>query len=200
LLSITLAASSARSAPAGSLQSMKGTAMKTLKALIFFGSVVCFAAATVVAQDYLKANHKMLGHQTQSSQQHAQDRAQTLYYYSQAQQPVPKDEAKELVASMRKDLAAANKALAKLQAEFSKNKEAIALIESIKKHHAKATEMCGMAEEACAKDETDTVVLGDCCSEMYHEMEAAKADTTKLLKSLKIDKLEPPKKPAPKKN
>ena len=59
--------------------------------------------------------------------------------------------------------------------------------------------MCGMAEEACAKDETDTVVLGDCCSEMYHEMEAAKADTAKLLKSLKIDKLEPPKKPAPKK-
>ena len=175
--------------------------MKCVRASAAIGMALILSCAAAQAENepYLKANHKMLGHQTQSSQQHAQDRAQTLYYYSQAQQPVPKDEAKELVASMRKDLAAANKALAKLQAEFSKNKEAVELIDSIKKHHARATEMCGMAEEACAKDETDTVVLGDCCSEMYHEMEAAKADTAKLLKSLKIDKLEPPKKPAPKK-
>ena len=33
----------------------------------------------------------------------------------------------------------------------AKNKEAVALLESIKKPHAKAHEVCGMAEEACAK-------------------------------------------------
>jgi hypothetical protein len=163
-----------------------------------FGSILFLAATTGIAQDFTKANHKMLGHQTQSYQQHAQDKAQTLYYYSQAQQPVPKTEAKDLLEGMRKDLKKSEAALAKLQAEFAKNKDAIELIDSIRKHHEKATEMCGMAEEACAKEEGDNVVVGDCCSEMYHEMEAAKADTQKLLKMLKIEKLEPPKKTAAK--
>jgi hypothetical protein len=173
--------------------------MKTMKALVLFGSVVLLTGPAVSAQDFTNAGHKMLGHQAQSYQQHAQDRAQTLYYYSQAKQPVPKAEAKELIAGMRADLKKSEAALAKLQAEFSKNKEAIELIDSIKKHHAKATEVCGMADEACAKDEADAVVVGDCCSEMYHELEAAKAETQKLLKTLKIEKLEPPKKPVPKK-
>ncbi|MBI3863803.1 MAG: hypothetical protein HY290_18090 [Planctomycetia bacterium] len=173
--------------------------MKALQTLALFGSAVLLTAATGAAQDFLKADHKMLGHQVQTSQQHAQDRAQALYHYNQGQQPVPKDEAKELVAAMRKDLAAADKALAQLKTEFAKNKEAVDLIESIKKHHAKAHEVCGMAEEACMKEGGDKAVAGDCCSDMYHELEAAKAETAKLLKSLKIEKLEPPKKAAPKK-
>jgi hypothetical protein len=174
--------------------------MKCMKAATVITTTLFLNGMMAQAKDepFLNAGHKMLGHQVQSSQQHAQDRAQTLYYHAQSQQPVPKDEAKELVAGMRKDLAAADKALAKLKAEFAKNKEAVDLIESIKKHHAKATEVCGMAEEACAKEDGDKVVVGDCCSEMYHELEAAKTETAKLLKSLKIDKLEPPKKPAPK--
>lgn len=173
--------------------------MKALQVFALLGSVVLLGTTVGQAQDYLNAGHKMLGHAALTNQQHAQDRAQTLYYYSQAQQPVPKDEAKEPIVAMRKDLAASNKALTQLKAEFSKNKDAIDLIESIKKHHAKATEVCGMAEEACAKEGDDKVIIGDCCSEMYHELEAAKAETAKLLKSLKIDKLDAPKKPAPKK-
>ncbi len=170
--------------------------MKTLKTLALLGAAILLAGAAGFAKDeqYLSAGHKMLGHQAQSYQQHAQDKAQTLYYYSQAQQPVPKTEAKELLEGMRSDLKKSEAALAKLQAEFSKNKDAIELIDSIKKHHAKAIEVCGMAEEACAKDEADNVIVGDCCSEMYHELDAAKAETQKLLKMLKIEKLEPPKK------
>ena len=169
--------------------------MKTL-ALALLGSVTCLATTAAFAQDFTRADHKMLGHRIQSSQEHAQRQSQTLYHYSQAKQPVLKDEAKELIASMKKELATADKALAKLKADVEKNKDAVALIDSIKKHHANATEVCGMAEEACAKDEADSVMVGDCCSEMYHEMEAAKADTQKLLKMLKIEKLEAPKKPA----
>ncbi len=170
--------------------------MKTLKSLALVGAAILLTGAAGFAKEepYLSAGHKMLGHQAQSYQQHAQDKAQTLYYYSQSQQPVPKTEATELLAGMRNDLKKSEAALAKLQAEYSKNKEAIELIDSIKKHHARATEVCGMAEEACAKDEADNVVVGDCCSEMYHELEAAKAETQKLLKTLKIEKLEPPKK------
>jgi hypothetical protein len=173
--------------------------MKTLKALALIGFVVFLNTAVVRAQDFLKANHKMLGHQVQSNQQHAQDQAQTLYHHVQTKEPIAKDDAKELIAAMKKDLAAADKALATLKAEHEKNKDAVALIDSIKKHHAKAHEQCGMAEEACGKPDGDKVVVGDCCSEMYFELEAAKADTQKLLKLLKIEKLEPPKKPAAKK-
>jgi hypothetical protein len=170
-----------------------------MKTLVLFGSVVLLTASAAVAQDFLKADHKLLGHRIQSSQENAQRQAQTLNYYSQVQQPIPKDEAKELVATMKKELAAADKALAKLKADVEKDKEAVALIDSIKKHHAAAHEQCGMAEEACSKPDADKVVIGDCCSEMYFELEAAKAETDKLLKMLKIGKLEPPKKPAPKK-
>lgn len=174
--------------------------MKTVKVLALAGTVLFVNGAVVFSQDYLRADHKLRGHQTQTYQQHAQDKAQTLYYYSQSQQPIPKQEAKDLVAGIRKDLAASEKALAALKAEYAKNKEAVALIESIKNHHAKAHELCGMAEEACAKEEGDKVVIGDCCSEMWYELEAAKTETQKLLKSLKIDKLEPPKKVAAKKD
>jgi hypothetical protein len=173
--------------------------MNLVKTSVVVAASLFLSAVAVQAKDepFLSAGHKMLGHQVQSSQEHAQAQAQTLYYHAQAEKPLPKDDAKELVASMRKDLAAADKALAQLKAEFSKNKEAVDLIESIKKHHAKATEVCGMAEEACMKGDDDKGTVGDCCSDMYHELEAAKVETDKLLKSLKIGKLDPPKKGAP---
>lgn len=175
--------------------------MKNLEKVVLAGAIVILNSAALFAIDepYLKADHKVLGHQARSSQQHAQDQAHTLYYYSQSQQPIPKPEAKDLVAGIRKDLTAAEKALAALKAEYAKNKDAVNLIESIKKHHAKAHELCGMADEACLKEGGDKVMLGDCCSEMYHELQAAKVETDKLLKSLKIEKLEPPKQTAPKK-
>ncbi len=170
--------------------------MKTLKTLALFASAMLLTGAAGFAKDepYLRADHKMLGHQVESSQRHAQEQAQTLYYYSQSQQPVQKQQAMEMVEAVRRDLATANKALETLKAEVAKNKEAVDLIESIKKHHARAHEQCGMAEEACTKEPGDQVTIGDCCSEMYHELDAAKAETQKLLKTLKIEKLEPPKK------
>jgi hypothetical protein len=172
----------------------RNDAMKTLKMFSLFG-LFALMAGVAVAQDYLRADHKMLGHRIQSSQQHAQDHAQTLYY---APQPIPKEESKELVAQMKKELAAADKALNTLKTEVSKNKEAVELIESIKKHHAKAHEHCGMAEEACMKEAPEKGEVANCCTDMYHELEAAKVETAKLLKMLKIEKLEPPKKAAPK--
>jgi hypothetical protein len=168
--------------------------MNALKPLLF--GTFALLATSAIAQDFLKADHKMLGHRVQSSQQHAQDHAQTLYH---APQPIPKDESKELVAAMKKELTTADRALNTLKAEVAKNKEAVELIESIKKHHAKAHEHCDMAEEACMKEAPEKGEVGNCCADMYHEMEAAKAETAKLLKMLKIEKLEPPKKPAAKK-
>lgn len=134
-----------------------------------------------------------MAHGVQMYQRHAQDRSQVLYYYSQSQQPIPKVEAKELVTGIKTDLTAADKALAKLKAEHAKEPEVVKLITSIEKHHAKAHEVCGRAEELCLKERIDHVVIGDCCSEMWQEVDAARAETAKLLKMLKIEKLEPPK-------
>src|SRR5260221_5620647 len=183
--------------------------MKTMNAAIVIGMAL-FLTGTVANgqqdQPYFHAGWKMQGAQAFQSQQHAQDRAQQLYYYNQIPKSVPKskDDAKALVVGIKKDLSDSDKALDKLKAEpeVAKNKEAVALIDSIKKRHAKAHEVCGMAEEACAKHhpEGEDPVIGDCCSDMWHEIDAAKADTAKLLKLLKIDKLEVPPKKAEAKN
>ena len=174
--------------------------MKTLTCVALVGVIVVLPGSALFAKDepYLRADHKLLGHQTQTSQQHAQHQAQTLYYYSQSQQPVPKQEAKDLIAGIRRDLEASQRTLAALKAEYAKHKEAIDLFESIKKHHANANELCGMAEEECGKADQDKVAIGDCCSEMWHELDAAGKETQKLLEMLKIEKLAPPKKPAAK--
>lgn len=134
------------------------------------------------------------GHEVQTYQRHAQDRAQILYYHAQPQQPIPKQEAKELVAGIRNDLTVSDKALAKIKAEHAKEPEVVKQIELIEKHHAKARANCDMADQECLKDKCDNAVVGNCCSEMWHEMNAAQVETQKLLKMLKIDKLEPPKK------
>lgn len=134
------------------------------------------------------------GHQVRTYQQHAQDRSQMLFYYSQSKEPVSKQEAKELVGGIKKDLTAADKALAKLKADHAKEPEVLKQIALIEKHQAKAHEVCGMAEEQCAKEHGDHVVICDCCAEMWSELDAAKAETQKLLKMLKIDKLPTPQK------
>ena len=117
-----------------------------------------------------------------------------LYQYAQPQSPVTKQEAKELVTGIKKDLTAADKALAKLKAEHAKEPEVVKLITVIEKHHAKAHEVCGMAEEHCLKEHGDHVAIADCCSDMWAEIDAAQVETNKLLKMLKIEKLPIPKK------
>ena len=140
-----------------------------------------------------------VAHGVQMYQRHVQDRSQVLHYYSQSKQPIPKAEAKELVMGIKNDLTAADKSLAKLKSEHAKEPEVVKLITSIEKHHAKAHEVCNMAEEHCLKEHGDHVAIADCCSEMWHEVDAARADTVKLMKLLKIEKLEPPKPVPPQK-
>ena len=51
------------------------------------------------------------------------------------------------VTGIKKDLTEADKALAKLKADHAKEPEVVKQIALIEKHHAKAHEVCGMAEE-----------------------------------------------------
>ncbi len=139
------------------------------------------------------------GGRVQTYQRHAQERSQMLYYYSPTQSPVSKPEAKELAVEIRKDLTAADKSLAKLKADHAKEPEVVKQIALIEKHHTRAHEVCGMAEEHCLKEHGDHVMIADCCSDMWHELDAAQVETRKLLKMLKIEKLPVPKKSTDKK-
>lgn len=174
--------------------------MKTLKILSASSLfAVCFALMTQGAFGQTEAGAKIRGDawnggRVQTYQRHAQDRAQMLYQYAQPQAPVTKQEAKELVTGIKKDLAEADKALAKLKADHAKEPEIVKQIVLIEKHHAKAHEVCGMAEEHCLKEHGDHVAIADCCTDMWHELDAAQVETNKLLKMLKIDKLPVPKK------
>ena len=173
--------------------------MTILKPFALTALCVVFASQIVSAQQFdpgrIKAlGEAMQGHEHQAHQQLAQQRSQVLYYYAQSKEPIPMAEAKELVTGIKTDLAASDAALAKIKAAHAKEPEVLKQIALIEKHHAKAHEVCGMAEESCLKEHGDHVAIGNCCSDMWHEIEAAQVETKKLLKMLKIEKLEPPKK------
>lgn len=139
-----------------------------------------------------------MAHTVAMNQRHVQDRSQILQYHIEAQQTIPKDIAHEMVVGIKKDLAASDKALAGLKMTYAKNTDAVKLIDSIMKHHATTQTACNTVEEHVLKDNGDHVAVSEGCSTMWHEVEAAKVETTKLLKLLKLDKLPTPKKaPAP---
>ena len=173
--------------------------MKPLSTIVFLSITTLLITSAGFAQAWLKADHKMNGNRVRSNERHARSQAQTLYHTTQAPRPAPKDDVRELVASIRKDLEASNKALAKLEAEFGKVKEAVALFESIKKHNAKVAEDCKMCEKACEKPDADNEMIAENAADIYYELEDAEGDTEKLLKALKIEDLEAPKKPTKKK-
>ena len=97
--------------------------MKTLQILAVSSLfALCFVLMSQVAFAQQDAGAKIRGDawnggRVQTYQRHAQDRSQMLFYYSQSKEPLPKQEAKELVAGIQKDLTEAEKALAKLKAD-----------------------------------------------------------------------------------
>ena len=179
--------------------------MKPLTTIVSLSIMTLLITSAGFAQaPWLKADHKMNGNRVRSNERHARSQAQTLYHTTQTPRPapaapVPKDDVRELIAAIRKDLQASNKALAKLEAEFGKVKEAVALFESIKKHNAKVAADCDLCEKACEKPEIDNEAVAENAADIYYELEDAEADTEKLLKALKIEDLEAPKKPTKKK-
>ena len=179
--------------------------MKSTKILQLSGMLaLCLASMSQVAFAQNDAGAKIRGDawnggRVQTYQRHAQDQSQMLYQYAQPQSPVSKQEAKELVTGIRKNLTEADKALATLKKDHAKEPEIVKQIALIEKHHAKAHEVCGMAEEHCLKEHGDLVAIADCCADMWHEIDHAQVETQKLLKMLKIEKLPIPKKATDKK-
>ena len=180
--------------------------MKTFKMLVALG--IMASAVTAWAQfdpTVRDAGSKMrdeaiTGHEYRAAQRAAQARSQTLYhYYAQPKPIVTKEQAKEAVVAIKKDLKEADTALAKLKKAHAKEPDVVKVIDSIEKHHAKAHEYGAMAEKDIEAEAAKHETMADCCSNAWHELEAAKTDTDKLFKMLNIKELEPPKKPEPKK-
>lgn len=173
--------------------------MKSVQKLAVAFVCTLVVSSLALAQGVRDAGSKIRGeaipgYAAEMHQRNAQNRMQMLYYYSQAAQPLPKQEAKELVTGIKADITAADKALAQLKTQHAKEPEVVKLIDTIQKHHAKAQQVCGMAEEHCLKEHGDHVAIANCCTDMWHELDAAQAETQKLLKLLKIEKLVPAKK------
>jgi hypothetical protein len=197
--------------------------MKTLRTATLFAVFVGVAAGSVLTAfgqfrdpTVRDAGSKMrdeaiTGHEYRAYQRYAQEKAQTLYHrysYTPAQpqpqvphQPlVSPQRAKEIAGEIRKDLKTSDAALARLKTAHAKEPEVVKVIDSIEKHHAKAHEVCGMLEEECIKEHGDHNVCTQCCADMWHELDLAKADTDKLFKMLKIESLDAPKKMEAKKD
>ncbi|MBC7819923.1 MAG: hypothetical protein IAG10_23820, partial [Planctomycetaceae bacterium] len=88
----------------------------------------------------------------------------------------------------RQNTTKASEALKYVKTAYPKDSEAAKLVDSIQKHYAKVLIHCDMLDECCKT--TDGIAkLGDCCADVQEESEAAKLETDKLMKLLKIDPL-----------
>ena len=180
------------------------TAMKSLVA----GTVLVLSLATSASAQPRpelrdagsKARDEVVsGHEYLMYQRLARDRANITYHqYTRPAPQITPPQAKQAAAQIRKDLTASDQALARLKAVHAREQEVAKLVESIEKHHAKAHEACDMLEEECSKEDGDHAACAACCTDMWKEIDAARADTEKLFKLLKIDELQPPEKPAAK--
>ena len=139
----------------------------------------------------LSAGRKITGSVYQSYSGHAyrsnaKNHARVLQHYN-ATGSVPKAVAEEHAAEVRRNLTAADKALANLEAENKGDKVATDLITEIKKHQADALKACGMVEAECAKHNADGKAVASCCTDMTAHLNAAEEAHTKLMKHLKIE-------------
>src|SRR6516162_5564100 len=101
-----------RFSPLSILDWRKVPAMKTLTTIAASTLAMLMLATAAYSQSFLRADHKMSGNRMRSNQRHGRAQAQTLYHAAQAPRPVPRDDTRELVAAIRKDVEASNKALA----------------------------------------------------------------------------------------
>ena len=135
----------------------------------------------------------MRGHELVIYQRHGQDRAQILYHHNHAAEPISIVDARDLVVAIRKDLKAAESALAKIKAHHLQEPDVLKQIAAIEKDHLKANEGCNLCEHECMKEQANPAVISECCSRIWHDLETAQYETKKLLRMFKIERLEPPK-------
>ena len=159
--------------------------------------VVMAQNAASQARGDAHGNYEFEAHRVYTHQTHARDYSQIVYQQGQLKTGLPNEETQEYVGAIKKSILSANKALDKLAAAHPKDEVVKKHVDSIKKLHAAALKHCEMCDGECKKvDAANKTVMADCCVEMTKNLTDARAETEKLMKHLKIDRLPGEKKPA----
>ena len=153
--------------------------------------------SSVFAQDLSDATRKFRGdygtHQSATYNRHAQDYSQMLYNAPKLQSATPLPVVQEQANAVRQNTTKASEALKEVKVAHSKDAEAAKLVESIQKHYANVLTHCDMLDDCC-KTKEGTDKIPECCVDIHHELDAAKLETDKLMKHLKVEPLAIPKK------
>ncbi len=175
--------------------------MKTLTRLTMAALLALTLGSAAFAQDLSDGTRKWRGdystHQSQTYNRHAQDYSQQLYYAPQLQLAAPQPVFQEQATAIRQNTTKASDALKGVKVAHPKDAEAAKLVESIQKHYANVLTHCDMLD-GCCKNKDATGKMADCCVDIHAELEAAKLETDKLMKHLKVEPLAVPKKTAAK--
>jgi hypothetical protein len=155
------------------------------------------AAAGQPARAQFSADAKISGnafrhYQARTYQQHARDYSQMLYYQARCAEPMNPQVAKQQAAAIRTNVAAANKELDKIKQAHAGKPDVAKTIDKIKERHAKVIVKCDELEQHLAMADKDTTVICDCCVDAIEELDAAAAETEKLMKDLKLEPLPKP--------
>ena len=154
-------------------------------------------ASSMFAQDLSDATRKFRGdygtHQSATYNRHAQDYTGFLYNAPQLQSAAPLPVLQEQAKAVRQNTTKASDALKEVKVAHPKDAEAAKLVESIQKHYANVLTHCDMLDDCC-KNKDASGKMADCCVDIHHELDAAKLETDKLMKHLKVEPLAVPKK------
>ncbi|WP_145027385.1 hypothetical protein [Caulifigura coniformis] len=123
---------------------------------------------------------------TYSYQNSARSHAQALSSQGQAVKKIDPQTAKEHVAEVKKNVAAAKTELTKIDMEAAKKAEIVQHIDAMKKHYEAAEKCCSDADhhiEANAESGT----IASCCADMDKHLAAAEAEHKKLMELLHIE-------------
>lgn len=130
------------------------------------------------------------GGQARTYQSHARDYGRFLYYQTKSDEGCTPEQAKQYVGAIRQNVQSANKALDKVQAAHAKDETVKKSVEAIKKMHDNVLTSCDTIDSETKKDgDAKAVAICDCCVDIAGDLDKAGAETDKLLKHLKIDKL-----------
>ncbi|MBL8819704.1 MAG: hypothetical protein JNL58_27005 [Planctomyces sp.] len=172
--------------------------MKTVSKLMSM-LMICVAIGTAgLAQDRPRdSGSKARGQAfkfwvSRSANAHARDNARSIFHYGRIQQAVPAVPVQEHLTAVRDNVQKSQKAISDLKKDNPENKEALASIARVDALHKKVLEHCDRLDAQVADGEGDSEEVCACCVDMHRDLSAADAEMEKLMKALKIEKLEVP--------
>lgn len=169
--------------------------MTTLPCSKFAVLLMLTMVSSIAAQDLSDATRKFRGdygtHKSSTHNRHAQDQTRLLYNAPRLQPAAPLPVLQEQATAVRQNATKATEALKDVKTAHPKDAEAAKLVESIQKHYANVLTHCDMLDDCCKSTEK-TAKLASCCVDIYQELEAARVETEKLMKHLKVEPLAVP--------